>query len=179
MFNQEILTAPKVSESSHGVGYDTFTSRGFIYFIMNYKHGECTSKTSRLYRIWNDMTSRCKYPCHKSYRRYGGRGITVCEEWKDSGKFIFWARENGYSDLLEIDRMDNNGNYEPENCRWSTHQENMTNKDKREDWGIYYNSKTDKYNIYIKRHSITHYGGTTSSIKEARILRNKFISKIQ
>lgn len=83
---------------------------------------------TRLYRIWNDMRTRCYNKSHKSYKDYGGRGITVCDEWKeDSNKFIEWSLRNGYAESLSLDRKDTNGNYEPSNCRWSTRKEQANN----------------------------------------------------
>ena len=81
-------------------------------------HGE--SKT-RLHNIWSHMKRRCKNPKNHAYPRYGGRGIKVCDEWNESYiAFSKWARKNGYSDLLSIDRINNDGDYEPKNCRWTT-----------------------------------------------------------
>lgn len=83
----------------------------------------------RLYNIWLHMKDRCNNPNFKSYHNYGGRGISVCEEWSNSYQtFREWALENGYSDELTIDRIYVNGNYSPSNCRWLTRQEQSYNK---------------------------------------------------
>jgi len=75
------------------------------------------------------MKTRCYNLKDKHYKDYGGRGIKVCEEWlNDSRKFIKWSLENGYKKELQIDRIDNNGNYSPDNCRWVTPKENSRNK---------------------------------------------------
>lgn len=90
------------------------------------KHSE---SKSRLYRIWNNMKSRCYNNNDQRYYDYGGRGITVCDEWRNNYiNFANWAKENGYNDKLSIDRINNNGNYEPQNCKWSTNQEQAINK---------------------------------------------------
>lgn len=89
------------------------------------RHGE--SRT-RLHGIWCHLKTRCLCPTSPAYEYYGGRGITICDEWLASYEaFRDWARSSGYSDDLEIDRIDVNGNYEPNNCRWATRVQQMQN----------------------------------------------------
>lgn len=84
---------------------------------------------TRPYKIWHGMITRCTNPNRKEYKNYGGRGIVVCEMWHDFRNF--WEdMKDGYSDGLSIDRIDNDGDYEPGNCRWSTQKEQARNTSK-------------------------------------------------
>lgn len=89
------------------------------------KHGMCDS---RVYSCWEHMKARCNNKNFKQYKDYGGRGIKVCDEWEEFEKFYKWAMDNGYDDNLTLDRLDVNGNYCPENCRWVTRKEQQLNR---------------------------------------------------
>ena len=84
---------------------------------------------SRLYHIWRGMKQRCLNKNAQRFKDYGGRGITICEEWRDDFQaFYDWATANGYSDDLSIDRIYNDKGYSPDNCRWATMEEQRNNR---------------------------------------------------
>ena len=93
----------------------------------NLKHGLFRDNKG-LFNIWETMKGRCENPNRSNYERYGGRGISVCAEWHKAKNFIKWALENGYKKGLQLDRIDNNGNYCPDNCRWVTVKQNSRNR---------------------------------------------------
>lgn len=92
---------------------------------INTKH---SMSRTRLYRVWHHINNRCNNPNIDGFKDYGGRGIKMCNEWKDFTCFMTWALNNGYTDTMSIDRIDVNGNYEPSNCRWVTMKEQQNNK---------------------------------------------------
>lgn len=120
----------------------------------NTKHGK---STTRIYTEYQTMKARCYYPKHSYFHLYGGRGITVCDEWlNDFQTFYNWAMSHGYADNLTIDRINTDGNYTPENCRWVTNKQQQNNRRNNrlitykgetkpvsqwaEEYGIYYNT---------------------------------------
>ena len=104
---------------------------------MRRKHGKSGYNRERLYTIWLNMKHRCYNPKNNHYKNYGARGITICDEWlEDYMAFRDWSYSHGYEEKiresgrndLTRDRIDNDGNYEPSNCRWVTNKENCLNK---------------------------------------------------
>lgn len=107
---------------------------------------------SRISNIYCSMIARCYNPSSTSYSRYGGRGICVCDEWRgENGKtnFFRWAIKNGYSDELSLDRIDNDGDYTPTNCRWATIEEQSSNR--RTNLYLTYNGETKTYTQWARQ----------------------------
>lgn len=110
------------------------------------KHGKCNSRT---YYIYNNMKERCYTKSNSCYKDYGGRGIVVCNDWKnDFMNFYKWAMSHGYDDSLTLDRIDVDGNYEPSNCRWVTFTDQQRNK--RNNIQITYKGKTQPLKIWCE-----------------------------
>ena len=119
----------KVLEKAKVVNGITFSCG--CYAIEKVKEYNTTHSltNTRLYRIWVGIKKRCCNTHSKDYKNYGGRGINICQEWVDDFMtFYNWAMANGYQDILSIDRIDVNGNYEPSNCRWVTMKEQSNNR---------------------------------------------------
>lgn len=109
---------------------------------------------TRIYNTWKGMRQRCSSPSTSCYRYYGGRGITVCDEWQNFEPFYQWAISNGYANNLTIDRIDVNGNYEPSNCRWITLKEQQKNT--RRNHLITFNGETKTLNEWAEQLGISH-----------------------
>lgn len=105
----------------------------------NHNHMKHNGVHTRLYNIWKTMRQRCFNKNNQKYEYYGGKGVSICAEWNDFSNFREWAISNGYNEDLTLDRIDVNGNYEPANCRWVTHQIQANNKSNNKI--IVYNSK--------------------------------------
>lgn len=126
----------------------------------NLKHGFAKKKkVERLYRIWLNMKTRsCNNTDkkNKSYINYAMRGISICDEWKNSfDSFKDWAIQNGYSNNLTIDRIDNNGNYEPSNCRWVSLLTQANNR--RSNHYIEYNGEKKSAMEWSRKYNIPYY----------------------
>ena len=120
---------------------------------MRTKHGQTHT---RLYFRWCNMRRRCNEPTNKWYKAYGGRGIKVCNEWESSFEsFYKWAYSNGYNDSLTLDRIDNNGNYEPDNCRWVSPVEQANNR--RSSHYLEYQGKTMTIAQWAKHTGISYH----------------------
>lgn len=144
------------------------------------KHG--LSK-SPLYKKWLAMKARCNNPSTTNYYRYGGRGIKVCERWNDSFEAFYNDLNKTYFDGAELDRIDNDGNYDPDNCRWVTHKENSNNRKKYSNktgyTGVYYKHHINKYvaYFYVNRKQI--HVGSFETPQEASKAREQAILKYQ
>lgn len=110
---------------------------------------------NRLYNIWYNMKRRCLKPDNKDYKNYGSRGITICDEWlADFLNFYNWAINNGYQENLTIERIDVNGNYEPNNCTWVTIQEQLNNQ--RRNKKIKYNGEDLTLTQWCRKFNLTY-----------------------
>jgi len=144
----------------------------------NTKHGG--SKT-RVYKIWEGMKARCNNSNNPSFEYYGKRNISICDEWeKEFMNFYSWAMSNGYRDDLTIERINNDGNYEPSNCKWATPKEQNNNT--RHNRIVEYEGNkfnltqlSEKYNIpfSVLKHRLNKNWGINVAIKTP--VRNKNI----
>lgn len=143
---------------------------------LNKTHG---LKDSHIYKVWTSMKQRCYNPKRKGYQNYGGRGIIVCKEWKDNFlTFYDWAITNGYKEGLSIDRIDNNGNYEPLNCRWTNaihqiHNRRINKNNKSGIVGVYKHTINNRWCSYIWQGTKQIYLGSFKNLEEATRARKE------
>lgn len=129
---------------------------------------------TRLYSIWVGMLQRTENPKCRAFKRYGGRGITVCCEWHSYQVFKQWAMANGYKVTLTIERHNNNRGYCPSNCSWATVSEQNANRrctNSTGHLGIYQHTQTGRYVVQFKRGGYLHYVGIFSTITAAKRAR--------
>lgn len=136
----------------------------------NRTHGK---SFSRLHRIWRGMKSRCENPKNFKASRYHDRGIAVCKEWHEFIRFYEWAVNNGYSDELSIDRIDNDKDYSPENCKWSNAVEQANNKSTNH--MLTYKGKRQSMSMWSKEIGIP-YGALRSRINQRHWSTEKALS---
>lgn len=155
-------------------------SKGVLITKIKTKHGQSNKS---IHRRWAHIKDRCYNPKDKAFKWYGGRGITICEEWKnDFISFYSWAINNGYQEGLEIDRKNNDGNYEPSNCRWTTRIININNRrlilsnNTSGYLGVSFDSSNKKYRAYIQLNGKKKYLGYHINSINAAIFRNNYIT---
>lgn len=140
--------------------------------MMQYnKHG---LTNHRLYATWRNMRDRCNYAEHPSYKDYGGRGITICERWNDFANFV--ADMGDRPDGMSLDRRDNNGNYEPSNCRWATKSQQQLNQRIRSDnksgyKGVYWYPKYSKWQAQASRKTIGYFDTREQAAEAIKLWR--------
>lgn len=149
-----------------------------------YKHGKSRTK---IYDVWKNMNHRCHKQNDCNYKKYGEKGIDVCNEWNENNpkgfeNFTKWAYENGYKEGLTIDRINEIGDYSPSNCRVATYLEQnthlgmlRTNKSGYKD--VWFNKDSNRYRVTISVNNQTHYVGEYKTKKEAVFSRNTYIEQ--
>lgn len=131
-----------------------------------------------LYTVWRSMKRRCYNPKHTKYDRYGGRGIKVCSSWLDSFITFYTAVVDGYKEGLELDRINNDGNYEPDNVRWVTRQQNLMNTSSRKGTtskhkGVFWEKSRAKWCVKIKSGNERRQVGRFDSEEDAALAYNE------
>jgi hypothetical protein len=145
--------------------------------ILKRKHG---LRNTKIYKAWNNMKNRCFNKKVSVYKSYGGRGITVCDEWRNDVRLFYkWSLENGYKENLTIDRINNDGNYEPSNCRWvdMSIQAQNTRKLRKNNTlgyrGVAINHTKFQAQICVNMKTI--YLGNYDTVLEAAIARDTYV----
>ncbi len=143
---------------------------------INKTHG---LKSNKFYQTWVGMLQRCNNPNHKAYKDYGGRGITVCEEWLDVRNFVAWC-EDTYIEGMTLDRIDNDKGYSPDNCRWTTRTIQSINqrvgKNNKSGYvGVSWRKNRNKWTVRIRTEIRYECLGHFDDLMEAVIFRDNYI----
>ena len=138
-------------------------------------------KSNRFYNTWAGMIHRCTNPKFPSFKNYGGRGITVCEEWGDVTNFVAWCEVTHPNiEGVSLDRIDNDKGYSPENCRWADRTTQSINQRKYKNntsgyVGVKYNKKSSRWEAQVSVFGERAYLGQFSTIEEAVLARDNYI----
>lgn len=137
----------------------------------------------KLYDVWIEMKRRCRCKTHKNYKHYGARGISVSNLWNEYLPFKKWALENGYKIGLSIDRINNDGNYDPDNCRFTTQKIQVRNTrllsitNKSGYRGVHFDKNRKTFVARVSVNNKTVYIGSSDNKKEAAIMRDVYVIK--
>lgn len=137
----------------------------------------------KIYEVWSGMINRCEWQGNTRFHRYGARGINICEEWRNNFEHFYnWAVNNGFQKGLQLDRKDNDGNYEPDNCRFVTPKVNVNNrprlKYKNLPKGVYPDKYGNgKFQAQWSEYKICHYIGTYNTVEEAAEAVRQYVDK--
>lgn len=159
---------------------DEFWNRNKVHADGYHYSCKACKRNPDILRRWRDMIQRCYNPRCRNYRHYGARGIRVCEEWLGgSAEFERWALENGFSRELSLDRINNDGMYCPENCRWTTRSIqgiNMRHANSSGYVGVCKHSSGHGWYGRVKVDGVCFYTGIAQTGAEAAAMRDKFIA---
>ena len=137
---------------------------------------------NKLYDVWVSMRQRCRNPKCPEYKNYGQRGISICDEWETFTPFEKWAKENGYKVGLSIDRIDNDGNYTPTNCRWADlFMQNANKRSGRNKTGAagVHKRPNGRFRVQIMRRGVRFNVGDFDTVDEARQARKEFLDEYE
>lgn len=143
---------------------------------LNKKHG---MKNTEIYKRWQGMKIRCYNKKYHANHRYAGRGITICPEWKNDFMKFYEDMSKSFFEGAELDRIDNDKGYSPENCRWVIHKENSNNRAKYKNnsgyTGVHLGKKNKTYQVNLSHNRKVIYVGSYKTLEEAVKARKKFI----